>query len=304
MKAGRSIWLAAVDRTTSNSTSPGRGLMSGRLVGEVVEWLQTPAAAGLTPAERCVLLVIAERANPETREMWRHRGDDQNLNDRIALAVGVKVKNIGEVFGKLAARGLEVRVMIGQGKDGRPVFAARGRPARFVLPDLPASVALPERESSGSDRTFPVDNSPVGPVDNGSCDERKVRSEPELSAERSGQDRSNSRERSGSDRTLIPLKTYPSKNNPSNSDGPVSQPDVEGGAAGDNEPSAKSDLPRDGPAAENEASDYATAKAALEALPNWMDLLVAARTELGNTASRTQAFTRALQLAHPEGSGS
>lgn len=47
--------------------------MSGRLVGEVVDWLQTPPADDLTMAEAAVLLVIAERAHDKTREMWRHR---------------------------------------------------------------------------------------------------------------------------------------------------------------------------------------------------------------------------------------
>ena len=60
--------------------------MSGRLVGEVVDWLQTPAADGLTPAEAVILLVIAERAHDKTRDMWRHRIDDHSLYERIKRA--------------------------------------------------------------------------------------------------------------------------------------------------------------------------------------------------------------------------
>lgn len=118
--------------------------MSGRLVGEVVEWLRTPAAADLTLAERAVLMVIAERANDQTREMWRYRTDDITLFERIQFALGLDRSGLSKVFQKLRKRGLEVRVQIAEGKDGRPIFAHKGIAMKFRLPPFPASVSLPE----------------------------------------------------------------------------------------------------------------------------------------------------------------
>jgi hypothetical protein len=133
--------------------------MSGRLVGEVAEWLCTPAAAGLTAAERVVLLVIAERANEKTREMWRHRADTVTLAERLRLATGMGEASLSKVFKKLADRGLEVRVPLGVTENGRTVFSCRGRATRFHLPLLPASVELPECFASRQTNT-PVDNQP------------------------------------------------------------------------------------------------------------------------------------------------
>ena len=130
--------------------------MSGRLVGEVVDWLQTPPAEGLTMAERMVLLVIAERAHEKTREMWRHRIDDRSLYERIRAAAGLSDRGLSAALKRLRERGLEVCVPIGTDRRGRPLYAARGRSMRFRLPPLPAAVTLPE----------PVENTPADPVDN------------------------------------------------------------------------------------------------------------------------------------------
>lgn len=138
--------------------------MSGRLVGEVIDWLQTPAADGLTLAERTILIVIAERSNERTRDAWRHRTDEQNLYDRIRKATKLENKGLSSALRRLRDRGLEVRVPIKKGKDGRTIYAHEGMSMRFRLPDLPASVSLPERASGerGSRSSKPVE----GPVDN------------------------------------------------------------------------------------------------------------------------------------------
>jgi hypothetical protein len=137
--------------------------MSGRLVGEVADWLCTPAADGLTSADAAVLLAIAERANEKDREMWRHRGDDGKLIDRICAVARLSPGGASNVFKKLARRGLEVRIPLGHGKDGRPIFAYEGKAMRFRLPELPASVALPERAVT-QPPSNPVDNSPETPA--------------------------------------------------------------------------------------------------------------------------------------------
>lgn len=134
--------------------------MSGRLVGEVVEWLRTPAAADLTAAERVVLLVIAERASEANREMWRHMVDEVSLSERIREALGgVDKANMSKVFKKLASRGLEVRVPVSVAANGRVVYSCRGRSTSFRLPALPASVQIPERAASRQTKD-PVDNPP------------------------------------------------------------------------------------------------------------------------------------------------
>lgn len=136
--------------------------MSGRLVGEVAEWLRTPAAGGLTVAERMVLVTIAERANEKTRMMWRHRSDDVSLSERIREVVGVSRQNLTKVFNRLAERGLEVRVQVGTTDAGKPVFAHKGHATDFRLPDLPASVRLPQSDAEMR-RKEPVDNPPREP---------------------------------------------------------------------------------------------------------------------------------------------
>jgi hypothetical protein len=135
--------------------------MSGRLVGEVVEWLRTPAAAGLTMAERIVLVVIAERSNDETREMWRFKADDVTLAERIQGAAGIDSTGLRHALQRLKKRGLEVRVPVKHGKDGRAVYAFKGYAMQFRLPAFPASVDLPQRrpEEAASNGHKPVDNS-------------------------------------------------------------------------------------------------------------------------------------------------
>lgn len=138
--------------------------MSGRLVGETVEWLRTPAAQGLSQSERCILMVIAERAHERSRVMLRHRTDEEALIDRIAGACELdKEGGLKRAFQRLAKRGLEVRVAVKFGKDGRPVFAHEGVSMGFRLPEFPASVELPTGGTQ-SPPSSPVDNSPVTPL--------------------------------------------------------------------------------------------------------------------------------------------
>lgn len=139
--------------------------MSGRLVGEVADWLCTPAATGMTPGERAVLLTIAERVNekdPE-RRMLRHRTDEVTLFERLCLVTGIDRAGMTEVLKKLAKRDLEVRIEVRKTAAGKPIFAYRGHSMEFRLPVLPASLALPE--SIGPDRPNPVDNPVDEPVD-------------------------------------------------------------------------------------------------------------------------------------------
>ncbi|RJL21086.1 MarR family transcriptional regulator [Bailinhaonella thermotolerans] len=119
--------------------------MSARLVGDVAIWLDTPAALGLTPAERLVLMIIAERANEQSRRMWRYRSDESTLHDLLARRVGVSSGQLTRILGRLSRRGLEVRVPLKYDRRGRPVYGRRGHACDFQLPELPTTVTLPPR---------------------------------------------------------------------------------------------------------------------------------------------------------------
>ncbi|WP_433235420.1 hypothetical protein ACQPYK_25310 [Streptosporangium sp. CA-135522] len=123
--------------------------MAESLLGEVCAWLETPAAQGVTTAERLVLLIIAERCNKTTRQMWAYKGDGKTLTEVIAARAGLEVDSLTKVFRRLAGRGLEVRVPIATNSRGQPVFAVRGRASDYILPDLPASVELPPPRKPG-----------------------------------------------------------------------------------------------------------------------------------------------------------
>lgn len=214
--------------------------MSGRLVGEVAGWLRSPAAAGMTLAERTVLLLIAERANEKSREMWSHRGDGCSQFEYLCETTGLKPSGLTEALKRLAARDLETRIQIGSNKSGGPMFAHRGKAIRFRLPELPASVELPERV--GEDRPI----TPTNPVDDA------VDNTPEEVPEASewvghhrpikpkGSVSTEAFRPKGSVRTdPSPSKEDPSTTNPSTPKDPSAPPDVEGTGPASTTPSAE-----------------------------------------------------------------
>jgi hypothetical protein len=106
--------------------------------GAPPEWRQT---------ERLVALVIADDAGDKTRRSWLpiegrwYRGRWQ---DGICERTGLTPRGVRAALHRLAKRGYELRVPISTGKDGRPVYAARGRSTDFYVPPLPPRPA-PER---------------------------------------------------------------------------------------------------------------------------------------------------------------
>lgn len=250
--------------------------MSGRLVGEVVGWLQTGPAAGLTLAERSILLIVAERSHETTREMWRHRIDDTTLYERIRAATGLGEDGLTKAFGRLASRGLEVRVPIGEGRDGRPLYARRGVAMKFRLPELPAAVTLPE----------PVDNPPAEPVDNPPGDADSPDVDPGYEAK--------APTHVGANRPIARtgVHPYPSKDLPSTTDPSTSvrslPPGVEGSRA----------RPRD---VDNHkiGFDYGSACAYLLTLPGDVQAAATAEamTDLGDGALPQDLRIRAAEIA-------
>lgn len=91
------------------------------------------APPDLTPAERLVLVIIAERASDQTREAWPGGRDGWGL-PTIAVRAGLKTQSVQHIFHTLARRGLEVRMPIGQDRRGRPVYAHEGHQTSYRLP--------------------------------------------------------------------------------------------------------------------------------------------------------------------------
>lgn len=119
--------------------------MSAQLMGDLIEWRRTPFGAELSDKEFIVLLTIADRVlNESTRRMFRKKGDDCDLHERIRQVVGVNEENFRKLLQRLAARGLDVRVPFRKDKHGNPVFAARGHAMDFRLPEMPTMLNLPD----------------------------------------------------------------------------------------------------------------------------------------------------------------
>ncbi|MFB4285672.1 hypothetical protein ACBJ59_61170 [Nonomuraea sp. MTCD27] len=280
--------------------------MSGYLLGELAEWFQTPAAAGLTANERLALNAVAERANKDTRRMWRHRGDTKSLYQRIADYVGVTVKALGAILTRLARRGLEVRIAIGTDKRGRPTFAHNSHAMDFQLPELPACVTLPEPDSPLHEGTFEASATPAKPVDNSPAEvpvPALMVPSPRDHHERSPLRGGSYTAEAPATAAPHPSKDLPSKNNPSTPVVPISRPEEEVPDAGRREPSAESDHPppRVLPFAAlrqiDPAEQYAAAAAALFTLPDLGQVWInAARRELGEHTPRTLLVIRAHAL--------
>ncbi|MDG4791979.1 hypothetical protein O7626_39895 [Micromonospora sp. WMMD1102] len=97
------------------------------------------APEDLTPAERVVLLVIAEEANDGTRRGWPGR-------DALMHRSGLGKTGLARVFARLAERDLEVRLAIGTDSKGQPVYAFRGQQTQYQLPKL---CPLPKHDRQG-----------------------------------------------------------------------------------------------------------------------------------------------------------
>ena len=106
--------------------------MAYELVTEVLDH----APATITTGELVVMVAIAEWVQHDDyrrgiRQCSRAQAD---LSRRTRLApAGVKT-----ALQRLAERGLELRVPLSIGKDGRPVYAVPGRVSTYRIPPLPA----------------------------------------------------------------------------------------------------------------------------------------------------------------------
>lgn len=143
-------------------TRERRAANGGAVMGikRVVEVLRH-APADLTPAERMVLVAIGENVRDEDprRETWA----DFNaavLAERSGLTGTGSLKS---ALQRLAKRGIEVRIPITHGKDGRALYAVPGKQCRYRFPILdkgealasPSSLQGEATTSAGEVRTSP-----------------------------------------------------------------------------------------------------------------------------------------------------
>lgn len=97
--------------------------MSWSLVAEVLD-----LPVELTPAERLLLVCLAERANTETRECWPG-------GDELCRRTGLTPRGLAAAFARLAARGMKVRVPVRPGATGRGAYSHPGRRKTYRLPE-------------------------------------------------------------------------------------------------------------------------------------------------------------------------
>ncbi len=130
--------------------------MGYKLRREVRDWL---VPGFVTPAERLVLLEIADDVSDDTREGWPGL-------DVIAGRTGLPPATVSKCLQRLAAKGLEIRTRVATGSAGRPVVAARGYRTVYRIPDLPkggpgSALMAPVRANDGG--SFWGDRADGGP---------------------------------------------------------------------------------------------------------------------------------------------
>jgi hypothetical protein len=85
--------------------------------------------AKTTPAERLAGLEIAEYGSETTRISLI-------TLPLLCARCGLEETGIRAVLRRLAGRGLEFRISHGEGRDGRLVYASRGRPPEYRVPAI------------------------------------------------------------------------------------------------------------------------------------------------------------------------
>jgi len=163
--------LTRVTAKTQQSRHPGRGEPCGsgllterseRSLGfRLYREIRDHAPAGWTHAERLVAWVIADDASDETRRSWIKLPE-------IMARTGIKTESgVRQVLQRLAARGYEFRIPIAKGRDGRPVFAAKGHSLDFLVPSMPHRRLQPGTYGKGDSDEAPIaakGDSPQSPL--------------------------------------------------------------------------------------------------------------------------------------------
>jgi hypothetical protein len=105
------------------------------------------APRDLSQGELTVAWIIADDANDHTRRSWI-------ANELLCHYARMGPTGVRAALQRLAGRGLEFRMPKGTGKDGRPVFAAKGSSVDYYVPTVADMLAIADTSVS----PFPVDN--------------------------------------------------------------------------------------------------------------------------------------------------
>lgn len=108
--------------------------MGVKLMVEVLDHAPDDA----TPAERLLLVALAEKADDQTRRVIWARGE--NPRDVLQRRLGTSDSGLRKVMARLAARGCDPRVPLAIDRHGRPVYAHEGAAAEYVVPVLRADL--------------------------------------------------------------------------------------------------------------------------------------------------------------------
>jgi hypothetical protein len=92
------------------------------------------APPDLTPAERIVLVALAERCRDDTRRVLP--SVDEPVRAMLLRRSGLGDSGLTKVLRRLAQRGLDVRIPLGLDGSGRALYAYDGRAAEFSVPQL------------------------------------------------------------------------------------------------------------------------------------------------------------------------
>lgn len=103
---------------------------------ELVEEVLDHAPADLSGTEVLLLVGIAEQARKPSRMADIPTAD-------LARRVRVEPESLKKVIQRLSKRGIDVRLVIGIDKIGRPIYAVPGRVSTYVLPLFPAPENCP-----------------------------------------------------------------------------------------------------------------------------------------------------------------
>lgn len=131
--------------------------MAVSLITEVMDYL---TGTDVTPAERYILVAIAEQANVKTRQAWQEYGGGGKRRWVLAERVGLSETGLRTALQRLANRGLEVRVALGTDARGRAFYAAHGHQTTYRVPVLPKREGDAQASPNGDAQAQEGDVSP------------------------------------------------------------------------------------------------------------------------------------------------
>ena len=118
------------------------------------------APEDLTPAERLVLVALAERADDDTRLV----AAVDTTRDMLLHRTGLTRSGVKKILTRLGARDLEVRVQLGTDKHGRPVYARDGQSTTYRIPVLRGDLLGNPLRGPHRDPTDGSEEAPPGPL--------------------------------------------------------------------------------------------------------------------------------------------